>query len=327
MISTKHIISDLKDVPREWVFENYLNLKEKLTGQDVKILSAFNSKDKVPSMCIYTDTISGYYKFKDFSSGIQGDSIELVKALYNMPTRANAVNKILSDYEDFIANNTFFEKREFKIHDKFKVVDHEIRHWNTIDQQYWTRFKIGSKLLEHYNVSPLQYFTMKKKDIDGNILLFKFERPYTYGYFRNDGSLYKVYMPKNSDKKFIKVQNYVQGLDQISYEKDYLIITSSLKDLMVFQKLKIANAECIAPDSENTMISETIINKLSKSYKSIIVLFDNDEPGIKAAERYKHKYNFNYVVLPMEKDLSDSIEKHGVDKVRGILLPLLKQAL
>jgi len=29
----------------------------------------------------------------------------------------------------------------------------------------------------------------------------------------------------------------------------------------------------------------------------------------------------------MEKDLSDSIEKHGIDKVRGILLPLLKQAL
>jgi len=24
MISTKNLISDLKDVPREWVFENYL---------------------------------------------------------------------------------------------------------------------------------------------------------------------------------------------------------------------------------------------------------------------------------------------------------------
>ena len=132
---------------------------------------------------------------------------------------------------------------------------------------------------------------------------------------------------KNSDKKFIKVQNYVQGLDQISYKKDYLIITSSLKDLMVFQKLKIVNAECIAPDSENTMISETTINKLSKNYKSIIVLFDNDEPGIKAAERYKHKYNFNYVILPMEKDLSDSVAKYGIDKVRDMLLPLLKQVI
>jgi hypothetical protein len=327
MISTKNLISDLKDVPREWVFEYYLNLKEKLTGQDIKILSAFNSKDKVPSMCIYHDLNTGFYKFKDFSSGNQGDSIELVKALFNMPTRGHATNKILSDYQEYVSNNTNLEQREFKIHDKFKVVDFEIRHWNTLDQQYWMRYKIGSKLLEHYNVRPLKYFTMEKKDLDDTLVSFKFERPYMYGYFRNDGALYKIYMPKNIDKKFIKAQNYVQGIDQLTFEKDYLVITSSLKDLMAFQKLQIVNAESIAPDSENTMIGEVIMNKLSKKYKSVIVLFDNDAPGIKAAERYKVKYGFNYVTLIMEKDLSDSIEKHGVDKTRGMLLPLLKQAL
>ena len=53
MISTKGLISDIKDVPDEWIYEYYLNLKEKLTGQDIKMLSAFNSKDKVPSMFIY----------------------------------------------------------------------------------------------------------------------------------------------------------------------------------------------------------------------------------------------------------------------------------
>jgi hypothetical protein len=327
MISTKNLISNLQDVPREWIFEYYLNLKEKLTGQDIKMLSAFNAKDKVPSMCIYMDTVSGFYKFKDFSSGNQGDSIELVKALFNMPTRGHAVNKIIYDYQDYISHNTCSDIREFKVHDKFKVVDYEMRHWNTLDQQYWMRYKIGSKLLEHYNVVPLKYFTMEKKDIDDSLVSFKFEKSYMYGYFRNDGALYKIYMPKTIDKKFIKVQNYVQGTDQLTFDKDYLIITSSLKDLMVFQKLKIANTECIAPDSENTMIPESTVNKLNKRYKSIIVLFDNDEPGIKAAERYKLKYNFNYAVLPMEKDLSDSVAKHGMDEVRNMLLPLLKQAL
>ena len=67
MISTKNLISDLTEVPIEWVFEYYLNLKERLTGQNIKMLSAFNVKDKVPSMFIYQD--SGKYKFKDFSSG------------------------------------------------------------------------------------------------------------------------------------------------------------------------------------------------------------------------------------------------------------------
>ena len=98
MILTKNLVSDLRDVPREWVFEYYLNLKERLVGQDIKMLSAFNSKDKVPSMCIYTDAMSGFYKFKDFSSGNQGDSIELVKALFNLSSRGHATIKIINDY-------------------------------------------------------------------------------------------------------------------------------------------------------------------------------------------------------------------------------------
>ena len=47
MISTKGLISNVRDVPEEWVYEYYLNLKEKLTGQTIKMLSAFNSKERL----------------------------------------------------------------------------------------------------------------------------------------------------------------------------------------------------------------------------------------------------------------------------------------
>jgi DNA primase len=134
-------------------------------------------------------------------------------------------------------------------------------------------------------------------------------------------------MPKSTQKKFIKVENYIQGTDQLQYNCKYLIITSSLKDLMAFNKLGISNIEAIAPDSENTMIGERAIGELKLKYSNIIVLFDNDEPGVKAAERYKEKYGFSYILLPMEKDLSDSVKEHGIDKVREVLFPLLKQAL
>jgi DNA primase len=130
-----------------------------------------------------------------------------------------------------------------------------------------------------------------------------------------------------SDKKFIKIQNYTQGLDQLSYDKKYLLIVSSLKDLMAFIKLGISNIECIAPDSENTMLGESIMSKLKSKYSKIIVLFDNDEPGIKAAERYKTKYGINNIILDMSKDLSDSVKDHGVETVRDKLFPLLKQVL
>lgn len=325
MISTRNLISDLEEVPREWVFEYYLNLKEKLTGQNIKMLSAFNVKDKVPSMFVYQD--GGKYKFKDFSSGFQGDQVELVRYLFNYDARFKATNRIITDYQEYLKHNAPAVRGPIQFHDKFKVVDFEMRHWNTLDQKYWTQFKIGSGILSQYNVVPLQFFTMSKTEPDGSITSYKFSRPYVYGYFRNDGELYKIYMPKIPEKKFIKIQNYTQGMDQLQYDSKYLLIVSSLKDLMSFKKLGIGNIECIAPDSENTMIGESIMGNLSKRYNSIIVLFDNDEPGVKAAQRYTDKYGIRSINLDLSKDLSDSVKDHGIEAVRDKLLILLKQAL
>ena len=325
MISTKNLVSDLQDVPREWVFEYYLNLKEKLIGQDIKMLSAFNVKDKVPSMFVYRN--GDYYKFKDFSSGFQGDQIELVKCLFNYDTRFKAVNRILNDYQEYLKYNAPAQRGPIQFHDKFKVTDFQMRHWNSQDSKFWMSFRISSSILEKYNVIPLEFFTMEKTEVDGSIVSYRFLRPYVYGYFRQDGELYKIYMPKVPEKKFIKIQNYTQGIDQLQYDSKYLLIVSSLKDLMSFKKLGIGNVECIAPDSENTMIGESVINKLREKYSKIIVLFDNDEPGIKAAQRYQDKYNIPYVILEMSKDLSDSVRDHGIETVRDQLLFLLKQVV
>ena len=260
MILTKNLVSDLQDVPREWVFEYYLNLKEKLIGQDIKMLSAFNVKDKVPSMFVYRN--GDYYKFKDFSSGFQGDQIELVKCLFNYDTRFKAVNRILNDYQEYLKYNAPAQRGPIQFHDKFKVTDFQMRHWNSQDSKFWMSFRISSSILEKYNVIPLEFFTMEKTEVDGSIVSYRFLRPYVYGYFRQDGELYKIYMPKVPEKKFIKIQNYTQGIDQLQYDSKYLLIVSSLKDLMSFKKLGIGNVECIAPDSENTMIRESVINKL-----------------------------------------------------------------
>ena len=96
---------------------------------------------------------------------------------------------------------------------------------------------------------------------------------------------------------------------------------------MAFNKLKITDAECIAPDSENSMIPTNFMVNAIKHYKSVFVLFDNDEPGQKAAQKYQNLFSVCTVNLPMEKDLSDSVKLHGVDAVRNALLPLLKQTL
>ena len=318
MISTKNIIAGIQDVPAEWVFEYYLGLAEKLTGQDVKIHSVFQT-EKTPSMFIYFKS-GDEYKFKDFSSGKQGSKVTLVSELFNLPY-GEAVNKICADYETFLKDNSYTSVDEYKIQNKYRVVDYEIRHWTNVDAKFWTKFKIDSKILDEYNVSGLSYFTMAKEGDPASEIVFKGN--YIYGYFRNDGSLYKIYLPNNPKKKFIKVQNYIQGMDQLSYDKDYLVITSSLKDLMTFKRLGYKNAESVAPDSENTMIPEQYIKSLKKKYKDVCVLFDNDEAGKLAAEKYQERYGLSYVVLDMSKDLSDSVKDYGIQKVKEKLHGLL----
>ena len=326
MISTKNLICDLTDVPREWVFEHYLNLTEKLTGQDIKMKSIFNTREKTPSMCIYLDR-NGIYKYKDFSSGNGGDAISLVQTLFNLPTRGSASYKIIEDYNQYVLNNGYNPIKSYKQHSKFKVTDYEMRHWNTLDQKYWMGFHIGSRLLSRYNVVPLEYYIMQKTDENDSVSSMTIKGNYIYGYFREDGTLYKIYQPKVKESKFIKVRDYIQGTEQLVFDKPYLIITSSLKDLMAYHKLKISNSEAIAPDSENTMIPENIMSSISSKYQGVCVLVDNDEAGIRAAEKYKLRYGFDYVVLELEKDLSDAIKVHGIDKVRESLLPLLKNSL
>lgn len=324
MISTTNIITDLRQVPTEWIFEYYLNLSEKLVGQDIKMLSVF-VKEKTPSFCIYFNPLKGY-KFKDFSSGKNGDAIEFVQEYLNLSNRGSAAMKILDDYSEFIANNETIIINPVP-ESKYQVSDYEIRHWNTLDQDFWMSYKISSKMLSKYNVQPLKFFTLSKLDNNGDYKELKFENQYTYGYFKEDGSLYKIYQPKNKKSKFIKVKDYVQGSEQLTFTSKYLIITSSLKDMMAFQTLGIKNVECIAPDSENSFIPLPEMQKLKSKYFKIIVIFDNDEAGIEATGRYAKKYETQYLIFPLAKDIADSVKDHGVVKTRDTMFQLLKNIL
>jgi hypothetical protein len=320
MFKTKNLVHDIKDVPIPWVFEHFCKLKGKLAGEDVKIKSLFNNKERTPSMCIYFDPKIKVYKYKDFSTGRGGSAIDLVKDLNNLSYH-KACNLIVEQYNDYVLhNNGGYDVKEFKEQSKYKVHSYVFRPWTTQDQYFWTQFNIGSKILDEYCVRPLSYYTMIKDDkelvISGN---------YIYGYFTKGGELYKIYQPKTSDKKFLKIRDYLQG-EQHLEDNDYLVILSSLKDMMSLKSLKLSNINVIAPDSENSMIKKDTMEEFIEEYKKVIVMFDNDEAGIKAMEKYKATYPaVEILLLPMSKDLSDSIKDHGAKAVRDRLVPLINK--
>jgi hypothetical protein len=322
MLSTKNVIIDYTDVPVTWIFETYCKLNNPLTGQNEKMKSLFNVNDKTPSMYVYFDPIQKIYKYKDFSTNKSGHGINLVMELFKI-NFADAANKIITEYKDYLKNNKEYKQSEFKECPKFKIGNYTVRSWNKTDADFWLTYNIGTTILNKYNVKPLENYTLEKND-DGSVLeTVTISNGYSYGYFKNDGSLYKIYQPKSS-KKFLKINSYIQGSDQLENHHN-LLITSSLKDVMSIKSLKL-NFDCIAPDSENTMISKEVIKDLIKKYKNISVMFDNDEAGINAMKKYKELYDFNVFLLPLSKDLSDSIKDYGFKKVFYTFVPLINKS-
>jgi len=320
MIKTKSIVLSYTDVPITWAYEFYCNLPEKLTGQDIKIKSMLNPRDTNPSMVIYYR--SGKYKWKDFSTGIGGNDVELVKRLFNI-NEAEAIQKIVKDYSKYIDNNSY-SRPEIVESSRYKLSNAVVRSWNNLDAAYWQGYNVSSDILERYNVKPLESFTFSKEDDPEKS--FEIKTNYIYGYYNSSGQLCKIYRPKAKEYKFMKVLDYMQGSDQLEFIKPYLVICSSLKDAMCLLSFGY-NLEVIVPDSENSMIRYETIALYKRKYKSICTMMDNDEAGLKSMNKYKDEYGLPYLHLDLEKDLSDAVKKYGVNEVRKHLEPLLRITL
>lgn len=326
MLSTKNLIITDVQIPSTWVFEYYLDLPEKLAGQDVKIKSVFNPSERTPSMCIFIDDKSGEYKFKDFSSGKYGSKIDLVKELHsNVNTYSEAVFKIIQDFNSYVLKHGTYEQSDFKQYARYKVDFTKTRNWNTIDKDFWLKYGIGASILSEYNVKALEYYKMSKEE-DSKIKNIKIKGPKIYGYFDKSGKVYKIYQPSQKKYKFIKVSHHIQGLDQLKYSKPYLVICSSLKDAMALRQFKY-NIEIIAPDSENVIIKAYVIDNLRKKYEKVITLFDNDKAGRKAIQKYYDHYAIKGTVPDLSKDVSDSVKEHGFKKTHENLNVILKKIL
>jgi len=323
MINTKCVVTGVREIPEEWIFEFYLNLSERLYGQELKIKSPMNSAEKNPSFTIFYEKNKRYF-FKDFSSGRGGSATDLVALLFPDLKRAQVLSKIQKDYEKHLAGNSGSTDREYKILSKYKVSSFELRRWNVLDKQFWfDKYHISSKLLENYNIAPLDHYCLTKEE-NGVPKTLKIVRNNVYGYFRKNGDLCKIYQPMVKECKFIKVKEYIQGTDQLTGSVPNLLITKAMKDICAIHALEIPNWEIISPDSENTIISQRYINNVRLKYNNIVTLFDNDKAGYTSREVYKERYGIPYITLDLgHKDASDSIEALGQAPVKKELIKLL----
>lgn len=186
---------------------------------------------------------------------------------------------------------------------------------------YWSKYQISETTLKKFQV-----FEIESAFYDNKMLVHK-PNNICAGYLI-ENKYWKIYQPFNQSHKWFSDSplHSVQGTLQIDKDKDLLIITKSLKDVMCLYELGIT---AISPQSETTFIRKDRFEKLKTIYKHIIIFFDNDETGIEKSKKFSLEYEIPYIILDTkEKDLSDYIKVNSLEKTKeklnSLLYPIIK---
>lgn len=79
----------------------------------------------------------------------------------------------------------------------------------------------------------------------------------------------------------------------------------------------------IAPNSENLFITDRQYQILKNKFKTIILFYDNDLPGIKGMNKIKKKYpELRVLYIPRNykaKDISDFRKKYGKKRTKELI--------
>lgn len=318
----------LNRVNQEDVFKTYcLGFK----GVNTKFNSEFR-KDSNPSCSVYAYKGKLYYKdFGEVAAPV--DCVGYVQRKFHtdLPGALQIINR---DFNlglgiGFQSANhtkgvyTIKSKDKLTVDEKKTDIQIEIRKFNKADEAYWGSYGITKSTLALYHVFPISWFSVNGKWFKADSLA------YCFHYYKYNGQhLVKIYQPrKKGFGKWISNTNttVVQGEGILAKKGELLIVTKSLKDVMILREL---NYESIAPNSETILLPFSYFEKQIKRFKRKFVLFDYDNGGIAGANRYCDKWgkHLDFIWIPSylkQKDISDVAKKHGLEFAGRVIHSLI----
>lgn len=273
-------------------------------------------KDTNPSFGVFLSKRTGKLLFKDHGSGVCGDVIKFVREITGISNYNEVLQEIVRRLK--ITNKTVLKSTK-PIESKETVIGIVRQAFTKIDEQYWGSYHISMPTLEKYNVHSIKYY-LCNGIVKG---IYKDENPmYAYKVYNN----FKIYRPLGD--KFTKWRNNltefdVQGYAQLPKKGNLLIITKSLKDVMVLHEM---GYNAVSPSSESTFIPDVVLNDLKKRFKNILLCFDRDVPGVSNMRKVSLKTGLNGFLVHKSfkaKDISDAVKTNGFESVHDWLKKLL----
>lgn len=326
-LSTEYI---LERVSERDIYEYYLGSRIKTND----LIKCCFHDDRSPSLGFYGDPL----KFKCFGCGKQGSVFTFVKELNNLDFKSTLelINKDFkldgriftssrsNNFSD-IDHNRFSSNTSEAIRLKTQIIP-TYQAFTKIDYDYWNQYYIPLELLLEYDIKACKLVYIVKKS--GEYILwgeYHKNNP-IYSYLIDDS--YKIYRPLNPTKngKWISnTTNYdIQGLAQLPSKGELLIITSSLKDVLV---LKVLGYNAIALGGEGNRIPDKILDYLYACFDNIIVFYDNDKAGLQYGEKLARDIGTSFIYVPTEykstKDISDFIQEYKWEKTIALMNKLI----
>lgn len=318
--------SILSQVDEETIYKFYYDK----FALNKRVFSPFR-EEKNPSFYFFRSQSNDSILWRDYGDGGQVvalDVFEFVKRLYNC-SYMQALQKINEDLILQLDSLPIVKIKKEPVEKVNKKISYKRRQFTIEDYNYWEKqYKIPLSQLSDYKVYPVTNVIIHYDDHDSNPIISNYFNP-IYAFELNDGV--KIYMPLSDRTKwlFSGTMNDIFGLDKLPEKGLSLIITKSLKDIIVLNNLGF---DAIAPQSETLFISDELYNELKTRFQHIYLLYDSDESGIKAAEKIKESHkDLKIITLPRigtAKDISDLIRMHEPNNVvalKELLSKLMKK--
>jgi len=200
-----------------------------------------------------------------------------------------------------------------------KTIQIEVKKWTEDELEYWEQQGVTKDQLIKYNV-----YSVEKVLKDGIIHWESTPENPIFGYViaDNEGNeAIKCYRPLDREAKWISstTTKHINGFNQLPFLGDLVVITKSMKDVMVLDNFGYTS---IAPQGENNKLTGPQWESLKHTFKRIVIFYDNDISGMKAAQKAADELNCDYVYIPhdyMVKDISDFHKMYGPSKTKQLL--------
>lgn len=290
------------------------------TGNDV-------TSKKLVTSCLRNDNhvTVGFYKSKsgilymhDFATNEHIDCWNLVMRKFGV-NYYEALNIIAKDFNLLEGKSN---KNPVKIIPELKEtksskIQVQIKDYSKEELKWWFQFGINSKLLKKYHI-----YSVQNVFLNGNLSFVSSLKNPIYGYYfgkdKNHEEKWKIYFPLRDNYRFLNnlSKKTLQGYHQLPKTGDLLVITKSMKDVVAMNGFGIA---AVSPNSETLFIDDKKLEEFKQRFKHILVLYDNDRPGLHNMWLIRKKHpELNYYYLPwyLSKDFTDSIKLVGVDNMK-----------